>query len=47
MKEKDDRQLADLAWRVLYLKQGDQFYPITLEEDRAAHAQRPDARPRE
>jgi HEAT repeat protein len=45
MQEKDDRRLADLAWRVLYLKQGDQFYPLTLEEDRAAHARHPDAPP--
>ena len=44
MQKKDDRRLADLAWRVLYLKQGDQFYPLTLEEDRAAHARHPDAR---
>src|SRR5258708_36163189 len=47
MQEKGDRRLADLAWRVLYLKQGDQFYPLTLEDDRAVHARHPDARPRD
>jgi hypothetical protein len=50
MQEKDDGRLADLAWRVLYLKQGDRFYPLTLEEDRAAHARRlpaPGGSPRE
>jgi hypothetical protein len=46
MNEKDDRRLADLAWRVLYLNQGDQFYRLTLEDDRLAHARHPDARPR-
>lgn len=34
-------RLADLAWRVLYLRQGDRFYPITEKEDRQAHAKRP------
>jgi hypothetical protein len=33
--------LAELAWRVLYLRQGDKFYPVTEEQDRAAHALRP------
>jgi HEAT repeat protein len=36
-----DRRLAELAWRVVYLRQGDSFYRITLEEDRAAHAHHP------
>ena len=34
-------RLAELAWRVLYLRQGDKFYPVTEEQDRAAHALRP------
>jgi HEAT repeat protein len=36
-----NRALSDLAWRVLDLRQGDQFFPVTEEEDRAAHARHP------
>jgi HEAT repeat protein len=36
-----NRTLSDLAWRVLYLRQGDQFFPVTEDEDRAAHARHP------
>jgi hypothetical protein len=37
MAQTQDRRLADLAWRVLYVQQGDKFYPVTEEQDRAAH----------
>jgi len=37
----DNRALSDLAWRVLDLRQGDQFFPVTEDEDRAAHARHP------
>ena len=36
MTEKANRRLAELAWRVLYLRQGDKFYSSTEEQDRAA-----------
>jgi hypothetical protein len=36
-----NRALSDLAWRILFLRQGDQFFPVTEEEDRAAHARHP------
>lgn len=41
MQDGKDRRLAELAWRVLYLRQGDQFFPITEAEDQAAHARHP------
>ena len=41
MSQKQDQRLADLAWRVLYLKQEDRFCFVTEEEDRAAHAKHP------
>jgi HEAT repeat protein len=36
-----NRSLSDLAWRILFLRQGDQFFPVTEVEDRAAHARHP------
>jgi len=36
-----NRTLSDLAWRILFLRQGDQFFPVTEAEDRAAHARHP------
>lgn len=39
--EKQDRRLAELAWRVLYLRQGDQYYPTTEEQDREGHRRHP------
>jgi hypothetical protein len=41
MAASDDRTLSDRAWRILYLKQGDQFYPLTAAEDAEAHRQHP------
>lgn len=41
MAQKGDRRLSELAWRVSYLRQGDKCYPITEEQDRAAHAWHP------
>jgi hypothetical protein len=41
MNEKQDPQLADLAWRVLYLKQENGFTRITEAEDAANHARHP------
>ena len=41
MKEPSDRRLADRAWRILHLRQGDQFFPISEEQDIAAHALHP------
>jgi hypothetical protein len=41
MEAKQDRQLAELAWKVLYLKQEDGFCFVTEEEDRIAHAKHP------
>ncbi|MDA0831896.1 MAG: HEAT repeat domain-containing protein [Planctomycetota bacterium] len=41
MSKVDDRILSDRAWKILYLKQGDQFYHLTPEEDTAAHAKHP------
>lgn len=41
MSESEDRKLADLAWRVVFLRQEDQFCFVTEEADRAAHAQHP------
>jgi HEAT repeat protein len=39
--EKKGRRLPELAWRVLYVKQGDQYLPGSEAEDRAAHAMHP------
>ena len=41
MADKTDQRLADLAWRVLYLRQGDGFHFVTEEADREAHAKHP------
>jgi len=41
MTEASNRDLSDRAWRILYLKQGDQFYPVTEAEDSVAHQQHP------
>ena len=37
----EDRELADRAWRVLYLRQGDQFFPTTPAADAEAHRRHP------
>ncbi|MBM4004307.1 MAG: hypothetical protein FJ295_13650 [Planctomycetes bacterium] len=44
MADAKDRTLSDRAWRVLYLKQGDKFFPVTEAEDVAAHQRHPWAR---
>ena len=36
-----NRELSDRAWRILHLKQGDQFFPVTEAEDAAAHKLHP------
>ncbi len=41
MADLNDKQLADLAWRVLYLRQEDRFCFVTEEEDRVAHSKHP------
>ena len=41
MRETDDRALSDRAWRILHLRQGDQFFPITEEQDATAHQLHP------
>ncbi len=41
MAESSNRALSDRAWRILYLRQGDQFYPTTEEQDAIAHALHP------
>jgi HEAT repeat protein len=41
MAKPDNRELSDRAWRILYLKQGDRFYPITEAEDAVAHRLHP------
>jgi hypothetical protein len=41
MHHTEDKRLADLAWRVVYLKQQDGFTPITEEQDREAHLHHP------
>jgi hypothetical protein len=41
MADRSSPRLADLAWRVLHLRQGDRFYPLTEKADRQAHAKRP------
>ena len=37
----DNRELSDRAWRVLHLPQGDGFFPLTEEQDAAAHRLHP------
>lgn len=39
--QKEDPRLADLAWRVVYLKQEDGFTPVTEQEDWEAHRKHP------
>ncbi|MBL8848063.1 MAG: HEAT repeat domain-containing protein [Planctomycetaceae bacterium] len=41
MADAANRDLSDRAWRILYLKQGDRFFPITEAEDVAAHKLHP------
>jgi hypothetical protein len=41
MRQTDNRALSDRAWRILHLRQGDQFFPITEEQDAAAHRLHP------
>ena len=41
MGESENRALSDRAWRVLYLRQGDQFFRVTEEQDAEAHALHP------
>jgi hypothetical protein len=41
MAESDNRTLSDRAWRILHLRQGDGFFPITEEQDAAAHKLHP------
>ena len=41
MGEPGNRALSDRAWRILHLRQGDQFFPITEEQDAAAHKLHP------
>ena len=41
MRETDNRALSDRAWRILHLRQGDQFFPISEEQDAAAHQLHP------
>jgi hypothetical protein len=36
-----NRELSDRAWRILHLKQGDQFFPVTEAEDVAVHKLHP------
>ena len=41
MHHTEDKRLAELAWRVVYLKQEDGFTPMTEEQDREAHLHHP------
>jgi hypothetical protein len=41
MRETGNRALSDRAWRILHLRQGDQFFPVTEEQDVAAHQLHP------
>jgi HEAT repeat protein len=41
MKDTEHKQLADLAWRVVYLKQEDGFTPLTEEQERLDHLKHP------
>ena len=36
-----NRELSDRAWRILHLKQGDQFFPVTEAEDAVVHKLHP------
>ena len=43
MRETDDRELADIAWRVLYIRQyRNKYVSVTEEQDEIAHRKRPD-----
>jgi hypothetical protein len=41
MADATNRNLSDRAWRILHLKQGDRFFPITEADDVAAHKLHP------
>ena len=41
MGDVDNRVLSDRAWRILHLRQGDGFFPITEQQDLAAHRLHP------
>jgi hypothetical protein len=41
MEEKQDARLAELAWKVIYLKQEDRFCFVTEDQDRIAHTKHP------
>jgi HEAT repeat protein len=41
MAESDNRLLSDRAWRILHLRQGDRFFPISEQQDAAAHRLHP------
>jgi hypothetical protein len=41
IEQKQDRRLAELAWRVVYIRHGPGHYGITPDEDREAHAHHP------
>jgi hypothetical protein len=41
MREKTNKSLADLAWRIVYLKQEDQFNHITEEQELKDHLKHP------
>ena len=41
MSDGNNRNLSDRAWRILYLKQGYRFFPVTEKEDAAAHRLHP------
>lgn len=41
IEDQSDLQLAELAWRVIYIPQGDRYQPSSLAEDQAAHAKHP------
>lgn len=41
MAETDNRDQSDRAWRILHLKQGDQFFSVTEDQDAAAHQLHP------
>lgn len=41
MEDRSDLRLAELAWRAVFVPQGDTYIPSSLEEDQAAHARYP------
>jgi len=41
MVKADNRMLSEHAWRILHLRQGDGFFPMTEEQDIAAHKLHP------